>query len=1228
MKKKVLSLLLSAVLVVCTFPAFPALANDVWDGVSKAQPKTEAGVYQIADGKELAWFADYVNAETAKEAGIVKADAVLTQDIDLGGNAWTPISLTPYVVYAYGGTFDGQNHTVSGLNIDASSAGYGLFGTVNGAVIKNINAEGTVKSSNVVGGIVGKLQTGTVQNCSFAGSVTSTGRTTKGYTGGIAGVVNAKNAVLNGCVNTATVNGSYAGGILGYSSQFVTVENCYNSGDITGATRCAGIVGQLSKGSISSCYNIGKSKNGIYGFSNASVSNCFYLYDEEAAPGGTASGAEKITDKDTLLAKLNAGDEAAFEQDKNNLNNGYPVLAWQNNSAGNQIEKENREKVKKAVEKLTLDTSVIKAEKVLNLPSTVDECSVQWSSSDEKIIANDGRVTLPENGIANVTLTATVICDTASAQKEFSFEVWSKNIDPALYLQKVLEDLQWSFKNLQPVYNRDSNIITKFSGIIKSKGYDGVTVTLQSTEDESLISENGKITYPALDENSYANGRQVKVLFNLTVGDKTVTYPTSNENVLLIPWDTSSVEEKLNQAADELLTQETICAAGEGFDGVSSDLTLPSCLGGDKYSFAWITWETSDEKHLAISDENRKGSADALYNPYVGRVYQDNDENNVVLKATITNPSTNAVITRTFEITVAPLSLEQINHTLSAMQGIMDCYTADKLLDFATKKTLDTAAVENDIQLVIPKNIVTKAELENLDYGKYWDYWNYRFTAESSDTDVIEINSFRAYVYRPLGEDSSADKQVTITVKMQSKANPNLFVTKDIPVTVKHLSRADINNALDLMDRAKDSYSKGLLGSNSDNYSVIDNLTPYKEIVWNKDKTDVNFVYTNAEKTNNGIAVDELENWETQEDWRLFRSSNKDLISNETLLLNSTPAKDTFVKINSVLTDETLGKYYTKFDDIDGYDAEALAKFRQLYKQPVSAYVMAVGSGNYTDDFAKMPSDSKAAFYAPMLSSFKREVDKPISVSFTLLGLDGQTLISKSIENSFTKGATVFDVFKKVLGDNHIPYTAKGSYISAINNLAEFDYGSSSGWMYSVGNVFVNSYMNAQELSGGENITVMYVRDYALANTLSPTPPTEPSKPTDSTDNKTDNKTTPSDKKDAEMQDGANGNDKANQNPAAGSKGQPASDSKAEQNSPSGKADTKADSRQPSADAQAVSGEVEPSQDQASLKDKIDVEKTENNKNGINTPALVISILAALFIGLLAFIIKKKQKNQ
>ena len=43
---------------------------------------------------------------------------------------------------AYGGTFDGDGHTISGLSINATTAYQGLFGYVKGGEIKDLTVTG------------------------------------------------------------------------------------------------------------------------------------------------------------------------------------------------------------------------------------------------------------------------------------------------------------------------------------------------------------------------------------------------------------------------------------------------------------------------------------------------------------------------------------------------------------------------------------------------------------------------------------------------------------------------------------------------------------------------------------------------------------------------------------------------------------------------------------------------------------------------------------------------------------------------------------------------------------------------------------------------------------------------------------------------------------------------------------------------------------------------------
>ena len=92
---------------------------------------------------------------------------VLTADIDLGRVNFSPIPI-------FGGTFEGNGHTISGLNLEQDGSQLGLFRYVaEGGVVKNLKVEGNVTpggSRSSIGGIVGE-NNGTITGCSFDGTV-------------------------------------------------------------------------------------------------------------------------------------------------------------------------------------------------------------------------------------------------------------------------------------------------------------------------------------------------------------------------------------------------------------------------------------------------------------------------------------------------------------------------------------------------------------------------------------------------------------------------------------------------------------------------------------------------------------------------------------------------------------------------------------------------------------------------------------------------------------------------------------------------------------------------------------------------------------------------------------------------------------------------------------------------------------------------------------------------
>ena len=331
MKKRFLALLLVLTLLVGLMPA--ALAADTVD--VSALPEYTAGAdtsagaaYKISTEESLRAFAAAVKADDGKGTySLSGVSFYLANDIALTGT-WKPVGngVSAFKDF-FAGTFDGCGHTISGLNVQGSAANQGLFAAINQATIRSLNVSGVVScgTKNYIGGIVGKVQAGTIENCSFSGSVTG------GYTGGIAGGLNSNDVTISGCVNAADVTGTTAGGILGHWKNTAAIRDCYNTGSVTGSAKAGGIVGQLQKGSIENCYSTGvvggtaAQFGGIFAFSNATVKNCYYTLPETEVLGGKAVAATQITSPEGLADKLGS----AFKEDTAGANNGYPILVWQ-----------------------------------------------------------------------------------------------------------------------------------------------------------------------------------------------------------------------------------------------------------------------------------------------------------------------------------------------------------------------------------------------------------------------------------------------------------------------------------------------------------------------------------------------------------------------------------------------------------------------------------------------------------------------------------------------------------------------------------------------------------------------------------------------------------------------------------------------------------------------------------------------------------------------------------
>ena len=241
------------------------------------------GNYIVTTAEGLKAVADIANN------GNLGINITLTENINLTDMEWTPIG-TNYN-NAYTGTFDGGDHTITGLTVTGSDQYAGLFGRIgSGGTVKNVVLEDVQitsdNSSGSVGGVAGYSR-GTIENCSVSGSVSGTtfaggvvgsqwggsitgcnsSATVKGetYVGGIAGETN-RGASLTGCYATGDVTlvsndiGTYfAGGVVGSNGSSCTLKACYAWGSVTGSgsgtVYTGGVTGSNDLGTLTACYH-------------------------------------------------------------------------------------------------------------------------------------------------------------------------------------------------------------------------------------------------------------------------------------------------------------------------------------------------------------------------------------------------------------------------------------------------------------------------------------------------------------------------------------------------------------------------------------------------------------------------------------------------------------------------------------------------------------------------------------------------------------------------------------------------------------------------------------------------------------------------------------------------------------------------------------------------------------------------------------------------------------
>ena len=693
--------------------------------------------------------------------------------------------------------------------------------------------------------------------------------------------------------------------------------------------------------------------------------------------------------------------------------------------------------------KLPADNIVRRIAGDLGLPTSGDGYTISYVSSNTELLSNSGMVVLPASGSATVTLTATITDTTTNKTytKEYTLTLYSAEATQTETDLKTAADKLGS-GTVTFSYDADRNAITVLEKKLIAAKCEGVVVSVkEKTEDSdhySGIEKDGTINY-YFNPSMSGSGSYFYMTFILSKNGASV----EKRLYIHLDWDKAKVREALNTVADTLTVPETATA----------DMKLP--IRANDKTWTTVTWRSNDSA-LTVQLSS--------FFPYP--VTLNAAENTtVVLTATVTCNSVDGVaVTREFECTVPGGTSTGVDYQAKLDNAL----SAPGLRDFVTGKKLTADengvyAVCNDIQFPTTRDL-------KID-GKYTPV-----VITSSDPGVIEApttpNSARVYVYRPLpGE---AAKTVTLTMKILDRPNgPQtgedasglpVLAEKSVTVSVRPLTQTEINAEVALMElvKVKVNYWNGIRNANTDQNNVTTDLHAFQECYLN-DNGELTWVYDREDLKNHGIVPVPLDNWYDQQIWRLFRSSNAEVITHENLLVIR-QGDSKAVTITSYLSSETLGRYAEKYPQN--------ADFQKLYKQPVTIDLVVTGTqyAQGVSNTVRMQAATRALAVRPT-----------VTVSFSLSGR-GMGFAEES-NLKYAEGSTVYDVFSDRLAEHRYTCKRRGSYIAAITSdsgvtLEEFDEGKNSGWMYRVNGVLVGRYMSAQGLKDGDRIELYFTSDW------------------------------------------------------------------------------------------------------------------------------------------------------
>ena len=481
----------------------------------------------------------------------------MTADIDLQHDStFTGIASEGAGTRRFDGNFDGANHTVHNFYLNSAASGgqfTGLFGVCGASsTIKNVRiaADSKVVVGRYGAAVVGYTE-GRVVNCRNYANVTAA----NSYTAGVVGLLSGETSVADSCYNSgiiASLAGT-TGGVVGYAIGTVnrsrndgdiidasasaaqtilggiaaasigTIENCQNTGTLTGGDQVGGIVGLNTKlrtdvmggGSLIGNVNTGLvSGSGTnFGAIAGAVAGRDVvqgnLYDGQLCPMGAAAsgalnGAVDMLTSQLLSGKAPEGTTADWTWTKDR----YPRL--------NAFADEEKAAV--------IDGIALKLDDIDNIAAVSQNGALQaqngtWTAQNGKYIAVSG-TTLKVTALSDSVVTDTLVVNVGSVNRAYPLRIvpsvlagkGSKD-DPFLIrtaddmnaLAKAVNSLGLDYKNhyfkvLNDINYADSALVIVASGTRQFRGhfdgngkkFQGVRIDDANTEGLGLFGTLGQ----------------------------------------------------------------------------------------------------------------------------------------------------------------------------------------------------------------------------------------------------------------------------------------------------------------------------------------------------------------------------------------------------------------------------------------------------------------------------------------------------------------------------------------------------------------------------------------------------------------------------------------------------------------------------------------------------------------------------------------------------------------